>query len=453
MHTFLEPPSVPVIVGLQDIESCTDCVVGEDNEMFKLTCEIHGGTRPLIVTMTIGNESYIPVEWNSTTYMVLFTVRDHHHMENVIFSVMNDALSSPLNVTAQMFVIKPPTFQFSVPEVLRDGEAVNITCTIDDGGPNPNVYFSISGSEVSSANSHYYNSTTSLNTNIITFTTFKKEWNKENITCCRYNEWYKIVRDCSPPKQINYLFPPTDVMLEVKGDEDSQMYATCTVYGSNPVCNVQFKAPRGIIGSEKSSENKSLPHGAWNYVYEVNLNVREENNGKDVTCMVECDEFSVDLTDTVKILLPFPPVIKFNISGSTLNISEGERAHVKCEAESVPASNISWIEELSNGNIRKKQCDLSPNCVLNIDTDEVSNRRFMCQVHYKTKVDQKYLTVHIIEKAEKDSKYNDKQKHTGQATDKSIIWIILGACVLVAGIVVIAVLFVVIRKKRLNSTE
>jgi hypothetical protein len=26
-------------------------------------------------------------------------------MENVIFSVMNDALSSPLNVTAQMFVI------------------------------------------------------------------------------------------------------------------------------------------------------------------------------------------------------------------------------------------------------------------------------------------------------------------------------------------------------------
>jgi hypothetical protein len=106
---------------------------------------------------------------------------------------------------------------------------------------------------------------------------------------------------------FNFLFclvPPTDVMLEVKVDADSQMYAICTVYGSNPVCNVQFKAPRGIIRSEKSSENISLPHGAWNYVYEVNLNVSEEDNGKDVTCKVECDEFPVELTDTVKILLP-----------------------------------------------------------------------------------------------------------------------------------------------------
>ncbi|XP_060582631.1 uncharacterized protein LOC132739010 [Ruditapes philippinarum] len=103
-----EPPSVLVIVGLRDIENCKDCIVGEDNEMFKLVCEIHGGSRPLTVTMTIGNESYTPLEWNLTTYMVLFTVRDHHHMTNVLFSVMNDALSSPLNVSAKMFVIINP---------------------------------------------------------------------------------------------------------------------------------------------------------------------------------------------------------------------------------------------------------------------------------------------------------------------------------------------------------
>jgi hypothetical protein len=102
------------------------------------------------------------------------------------------------------------------------------------------------------------------------------------------------------------LVPPTDVMLEVKVDEDrlSQAYATCTVYGSNPACNVQFKAPSGIIGSEKSSVNISLPHGAWNSVYEVNLIVSEEDISTDVTCIVECDKFPVDLTDTVKILLP-----------------------------------------------------------------------------------------------------------------------------------------------------
>ncbi|XP_060564342.1 uncharacterized protein LOC132723601 [Ruditapes philippinarum] len=277
--------------------------------MFDLACQIHAGSRPITVTMSIGNESHTPHKINSTTYMVLFTVRDRHHMEHVTFSVMNDLLSSPLNVTARMFVIKSPTFQFSVPEILKDGEGVSITCTMDDGRPNPHVYFNISGSEVSSANSHFYNSTTSLNTNIITLTTFKKEWNKESITCCRYNEWYTTVRDCSPPKQVNYLFPPTDVMLEVKVDEDSlsQMYATCTVYGSNPVCSVQFKATSGIIGSEKSSENISLPHGAWNSVFEVNLNVSEEDNGKDVTCVVECGEFAVNLTDTVKILMPSKP--------------------------------------------------------------------------------------------------------------------------------------------------
>jgi hypothetical protein len=98
-----------------------------------------------------------------------------------------------------------PTFQFAMKGILRDGEAFNITCMLDGGRPNPNVYFNISGSEISSAKTHFYNSTSSLHTNIITLTSFKKEWNKENITCCRYNEWYKISRKCSPPKQVKYL--------------------------------------------------------------------------------------------------------------------------------------------------------------------------------------------------------------------------------------------------------
>ncbi|XP_060553212.1 uncharacterized protein LOC132714368 isoform X2 [Ruditapes philippinarum] len=303
--TLEEPPSVPVIVGLQDIENCKDCIVGEHNEKFKLACEIHGGSRPLTVTMTIGNESYKPLEWSSTTYNVYFILKDHHHMKHVVFSVMNHALSSPLSVTARMYVIKPPTFQFSMPEILRDGEDNNITCMLDGGRPNPGVYFIISGSELSSANSHFYNSTSSLHTNVITLTTFKKEWNKENITCCRYNKWYKIARECSSPKQVNYMFPPSNVLLEVKVDEGriTKAYAVCIIYSSNPVCNVQFRAAIGIIGSKRSSSNISLPHGAWSSVLEVNLNVSVEDNGKDVTCVAECDQFTVDLKNTVKILL------------------------------------------------------------------------------------------------------------------------------------------------------
>jgi hypothetical protein len=64
--------------------------------------------------MTIGNEPYQTQEWNSTTYMVFFLVKDHHHMENMILSVINDALSSPLNVTAQMFVISKYTLLIMV---------------------------------------------------------------------------------------------------------------------------------------------------------------------------------------------------------------------------------------------------------------------------------------------------------------------------------------------------
>jgi hypothetical protein len=84
------------------------CIVGEDNDWITLECEIHGGSHPLNVNITIGNESYEPQKF-SATYKVLILVKDHHHMANVIFSVMNDALSSPLSATAQMFVISKYT--------------------------------------------------------------------------------------------------------------------------------------------------------------------------------------------------------------------------------------------------------------------------------------------------------------------------------------------------------
>jgi hypothetical protein len=100
-----------------------------------------------------------------------------------------------------------------MPEILRDGEENNITCMLNGGRPNPDVYFNISGSELSSANSHFYNSTSSLHTNVITLTTFKKEWNKENITCCRYNKWYKIAGECSSPKQVNYMCTLFSILL------------------------------------------------------------------------------------------------------------------------------------------------------------------------------------------------------------------------------------------------
>ena len=103
-----------------------------------------------------------------------------------------------------------------------------------------------------------------------------------------------------------FSVPPSNVKIEVKFDEEEQyqMYAVCSVQESNPVCSVQFRGPREIIGIEKYSKNYSLPHGAWNTEYAVNLNVKKEDDGQDITCVVDCKELSTDFAETVSIQLP-----------------------------------------------------------------------------------------------------------------------------------------------------
>ena len=96
-----------------------------------------------------------------------------------------------------------PSLQiFIVPETLREREDVNITCIVDGGRPIPIVFFNISGSKLSSA---FLHASSSSYKNILTLTTFKREWNKENIMCCWYNKWYKNKEECSSPKQVDYF--------------------------------------------------------------------------------------------------------------------------------------------------------------------------------------------------------------------------------------------------------
>ncbi|XP_053408421.1 uncharacterized protein LOC123559725 isoform X1 [Mercenaria mercenaria] len=301
-------PSTPAFEGLKDIDDCKECIVGEDGDQCGVLCKTSGGTQPINVTMSIGNESLSLGRYNETAgYITIFTLSNRHHMTIMTCTVMNDALTSPLITTARVYVIKSPTLQLFVPQILKEGNNGNIACILDSGRPAPNVTINISGMEVSSAvQTDSFNATTSLYTSVVSLPTFERIWNRENVQCCRFNEWYKRINVCSTPQRINVMFPPTDIKLEVKVEQKRplEIYAICTVYNSNPACRADISAPNGVIVSERYTNNMSRAHGAWDSEYAVNLNVDKNDDGEKIKCAADCQKFAVDLKDVHSIGLP-----------------------------------------------------------------------------------------------------------------------------------------------------
>ncbi|XP_053408480.1 uncharacterized protein LOC128559830 [Mercenaria mercenaria] len=441
-------PSAPSFEGLKDIDDCKSCIIGEDNDQSSVLCKTSGGTQPITVTMSIGNESLSLGRYNETAgYITFFTLLNRHHMAIMKCTVMNDALTSPFIITARVYVIKSPTLQLFVPQTLKEGNNGNITCIMDGGRPAPNVTLNISGMEVSSADqTNNFNATTSLYTSVVSLTTFERIWNSENVACCRFNEWYKNKSTCSLPQRMNIMFPPSDIKLEVKAEQKLplEIYAVCTIYKSNPACGVNISAPNGVIVSERYTNNVSQPHGAWNSEYAVNLNVSKEDNGEKIECTADCQNFAVDLKDASP--MPHAPTIEFNISGSELTILQEEQAHVKCSAQSIPASDITWVEQTDDENITMHQCQLKTDCVIAIEANLTQQRQFICQTDYLQTSDQKKLTVNIVEKDE--NRYKDLDNSA--SGDNLFIWIILGSCLAVLFVVVILCL---IARNKLRNTK
>jgi hypothetical protein len=78
-----------------------------------------------------------------------------------------------------------------------------------------------------------------------------------------------------------------------------------------------------------------------------------------------------------------------------LDITKGERAHVKCTADSVPPSYISWIEMSEKEDKIKKQCDYEKECVLDVNADVISKKYFVCAISYLQLNYKKTLIVNI----------------------------------------------------------
>jgi hypothetical protein len=85
-----------------------------------------------------------------------------------------------------------------------------------------------------------------------------------------------------------------------------------------------------------------------------------------------------------------------------LDITKGERAHVKCTADSVPVSNISWIEMSDKENKIKKQCDYEKECVLDVIANVISKQYFVCAISYLQLNDNKTLIVNIYKSSKQD---------------------------------------------------
>jgi hypothetical protein len=85
-----------------------------------------------------------------------------------------------------------------------------------------------------------------------------------------------------------------------------------------------------------------------------------------------------------------------------LDITKGEKAHVKCIADSFPASNISWIEMSDKEDKIKKQCDYEKECVLDVNADVISKQFFVCAISYLQLNDNKTLIVNIYKSSKHD---------------------------------------------------
>jgi hypothetical protein len=99
------PPRAPTFIGLEDIDKCKKCIVGSDKENIEVFCKTSGGTSPVNVTMTVGDESFTADRVNISVYRTHIKLANRHHNATITCSVMNDALKLPLLTTAQVYVI------------------------------------------------------------------------------------------------------------------------------------------------------------------------------------------------------------------------------------------------------------------------------------------------------------------------------------------------------------
>lgn len=103
---YLEPPQTPTLGPLKTIGNCTNCIVGEDKKMVKISCEVNGGSEPFTVNMKIGGIPHEPTKNDGKYHTYLNLTSTDHHMATVTCTVTNTVTNISLTTEAYIYVIK-----------------------------------------------------------------------------------------------------------------------------------------------------------------------------------------------------------------------------------------------------------------------------------------------------------------------------------------------------------
>ncbi|XP_053408451.1 uncharacterized protein LOC123559684 isoform X2 [Mercenaria mercenaria] len=427
-----DPPSSPLFEGLQDIDDCKGCIVGEDGDHFSVLCKTSGGTEPVIVTVSIGNEPLSPQRYDVTPgYIAFFYLRKRHHMEVLTCSVMNDALTSPLIVTTRVYIKHAPEIEFNISGSelnISKGEQTFVKCSAKSA-PASNISWieSIDGRNITKKQCH-------MTTNCVI--AIVEHLVPQRHLFCQTHYLHKTDRK----KLTIYILDAPEIEFNISGSElniskGEQTFVKCS---AKSALALDISWIERIDGRDIK---KKQCHMTTYCVIAIDAHLVPQRH---LFCQTHYLH-KIDRKDLTVYILDAPE-IEFNISGSELNISKGEQTFVKCSAKSALALNISWIERIDGRDITKKQCHMTTYCVIAIDAHLVPQRNLFCQTHYLHNIDRKDLTVYIL--WEDDQLSKDQEDSVSGV--KLIFWIIVGPCIAIVAVVSIVVIIVclVVRNKQ-----
>ncbi|KAL4229539.1 hypothetical protein ACF0H5_012578 [Mactra antiquata] len=356
MLELIASPSSVVLSPLTSTDFCSDCIIGNDKSQINVTCTIIGGSKPYAVTLHIGDfmlSSSRPI--SDDKYVETLKLNETFHGLQLTCSVVNNAIYTPMTATATIYVKRVQQIAPSLimPDVLLEGENVDIKCMVKDRRPPAtNISIWMDNEKITiMGQANELNDTTDLFDSYITLNKFHRHWNQKQVKCCEHSSEFNVSNRtiCSDPKIANFHFPPDNVSLFIDNTsvEDKSYYflrARCLMANSFPQCNVTWNTTGRIVseGIEHitvGNENNVEAFTAFiNISIDVTLGV--------LTCTPKCEDTFKELPNK-SLFLPLPPrpgQLEFNTSRD-VSVMRGDTISITCTSISNTPATISWYEE------------------------------------------------------------------------------------------------------------
>ncbi|XP_052239147.1 uncharacterized protein LOC127850276 isoform X12 [Dreissena polymorpha] len=176
-----------------------------------------------------------------------------------------------------------------------------------------------------------------------------------------------------PPSSMKMNSPETPIIMLPW----YSLTVACVANDSNANCRITWASNLSELNLSSATRNRHR-----HIVSTVHVNVTKGDSGHTIRCRTECVEFNVNFTEVYAIDLPRPPAItirpahKESVTGNLVGA-------LKCEVDSNPIRNISWIATQTNDT--EINCHNSTVCLLQLNETTVDSvtqyARFAVNVH------------------------------------------------------------------------